>query len=132
MILIMNVLNFFLYNLEIFKRMQLYTPFLMSLMLMFIAKLMVNALIYFGNSELSYKWKYIGEIIFYGFSLPYYTLVSIKVCGIVSFKLNSITPGLIVLFLPLVFIVLSLLIYYLHTLVLTFRFLLKLQEKGIS
>lgn len=108
--------------------MQLYTPFLMSLMLIFVSRLMVNGLHYFGSNELAEKWSHIGIIIFFGFSIPYYTYVSLNVCGFIAYDVFQISPKIIILFLPLLVTLLFLFFYYIHTLFLSFRFLQKVQK----
>ncbi len=56
----MNILEFFLFKYKIFRELQTYTPFLMSLMLIFVSKLMENGLHYFGSNDLAIEWKNSG------------------------------------------------------------------------
>ena len=112
-ILIINILDFFLFGFKIFRQFQQYSPFIMSLMLILISKLMESGIRYFGNAELSKKWRYIGIIIFFGFSIPFYTYVSLNVCGFIEYdKFFHFRPKVLLLFLPLIFTLLFLLIYY--------------------
>ena len=100
LIFVMNILDFFLFRFKIFRELQQYTPFLMSLMLVLVSKLMENGLHYFGSNELAEKWRNIGIIIFYGFSIPFYTFVSFNVCGFIAYDVFQFSPKILILFLP--------------------------------
>ena len=128
LILIINILDFFLFRFKIFREIQQYTPFLMSLMLIFVSKLMENGLRYFGSNELADKWRNIGIIIFFGFSIPFYTYVSLNVCGFIAYDVFQFSPKILFLFLPLLLTFLFLFFYYIHALFFTFRFLQKVQK----
>ncbi len=101
----------------------MYTPFLMSLMLIFVSKLMESGLHYFGSNELAIKWKNSGVIIFFGFSIPFYTYASLNVCGFIAYDVFQFNAKVLLLFLPLILTIIILFFYYLHTLILSFRFL---------
>ena len=128
-ILTLNILNFFLFKNKIFANIEQYTPFITSLMLILISKLMENGLRYFGDIELSKKWRYFSIIILYGFSIPLYTFFSLNVCGFIKYDSFLFNPKIIILFLPLIVTMIYLLIYFLITLILSFKFLLKIQEE---
>ncbi len=119
----MNILEFFLFKYKIFRELQTYTPFLMSLMLIFVSKLMENGLHYFGSNDLAIKWKNSGVIIFFGFSIPFYTYASLNVCGFIAYDVFQFNAKVLLLFLPLILTIIILFFYYLHTLILSFRFL---------
>lgn len=128
LILIINILDFFLFKYKIFRDMQQYTPFLMSLMLILASKLMESGLRYFGSSELAEKWRNIGVIIFFGFSIPYYTYVSLNVCGFIAYDVFEFNAKILFLFLPLILTMLFLFFYFIHALFLSLRFLQKVQK----
>lgn len=124
----MNILEFFLFKYKIFREIQLYTPFLMSLMLILVSKLMESGLHYFGSNELAVKWKNSGVIIFFGFSIPFYTYISLNVCGFIAYDVFQFKVKILILFIPLILTIIILFFYYLHTLILSFRFLQNVKE----
>jgi hypothetical protein len=124
-ILILNLLDFFLFRYKLFREIQEYTPFIMSLMLVFISKIMESGTRYFGSTNLPDKWKHIGVITFFGFSLPYYLYISMSLCGFITYDTIQVSMKIITLFLPLILTLLFLFFYYLNTLVITFKFLYK-------
>jgi hypothetical protein len=128
-ILVINILDFFLFKYKLFRYMQEYTPFIMSLELIIISKLMELGLRYFENSELSKKWRNIDIIIFFGFSIPYYTYTSLNLCGFIRYEIFVFSPKLIILFLPLIITLFSFFIYYIHTLILSLNYLSKKQKE---
>ena len=101
----------------------------MSIMLILIAKLLENGTRYFGNHELAEEWRYLGIIIFFGFSMPFYTYVSLNICGFIVYDVFVIRPKIVVLFLPLILAVSFFFLYYLHALVQTFKYLGKVQRE---
>ena len=131
LILIINLLEFFLFRFRIFREIQEYTPFIMSLMLVFISKIMESGTRYFGSTNLPDKWKHIGVIIFFGFSIPYYTYISMSLCGFITYDTIQISMKIIVLFLPLSLTLLFLFFYYLHTIIITFKFMYKIKKLDI-
>ena len=110
-ILIINILDFFLFRFRVYRELQQYTPFVMSVVLIVIAKLLESGIKYFGNKDLSRKWKYLAVIIFFGFSIPFYIYVSMNVAGFITYKGFAITLKIILMFLP---IVLSLIFFFLY------------------
>ena len=128
-ILILNILEFFLHNFEIFKEIIAFLPFIMSLELFFVSKILETGLRYFGNIDLSKKWKYFSVIIFFGFSLPYYLLTSLSLCGLIKYEGFKFTKKMIGLFTPLVIVLLFFFLYYLHYLIKSLQFLLKISKK---
>jgi hypothetical protein len=129
-ILLMNISDFIFFRYKIFRDFQLYAPFIMSLMLVLISKLMQSGLRYFGNRDLSHRWMHFSTIILFGFSLPYYLLISAKLCGFIQYDDFQITPKFIILFSPVAIIILSVFIYFIVSLVMSFNFLNKVQKDG--
>jgi hypothetical protein len=101
----------------------------MSLMLVIISKLLESGIRYFGDSDLSKKWRYIAVVIFYGFSIPYYIYVSMDLCGFIKPNIFEYRPLVLVLFSPVILTILYLFIYYIHTLIISANFLNKIQIK---
>ncbi len=128
LVLIIHVLDFFLFKYKIYRAIQQYTPILMSLILFIVSKLMERGLHYFGSIELAEKWRNIGIIIFFGFSIPFYTYVSLNVCGFIAYDVFQYSAKFFLLFLPLFLTILYLFFYYIHALFLSFRFLQKVQK----
>jgi hypothetical protein len=129
LILVINILDFFFFRFRVFREIQEYTPFVMSLMLVFVAKIMESGTRYFGDQNLPEKWKHISVIIFFGFSIPYYTYVSANLCGFIKYDMISIEAKFVALFLPLLLTLLFFFFYYLHTIVITFKFLYDVKRK---
>lgn len=128
-ILILNILEFILHDFEVFKEITSYLPFIMSLELFFVSKIFETGLRYFGNIELSKKWKYFSIIIFFGFSIPYYLFTSLSLCGLIKYEGFKLTNKIIGLFIPLGIVVLFFFLYYLHYLIKSLQFLLKLNKE---
>ena len=122
-------MDFFLFKYKIFRDIQQYTPFIMSLMLIFIAKLMESGTRYFGSRELAEKWQHVSVIFFFGFSIPFYTYVSLNVCGFIEYDVFEFQPKILLLFLPLFLTLLFFFFYYLQTLIFTFKFLSGIQPE---
>lgn len=124
MIIIYQVLElFFIYH-PLFQILQKFTPFFMSIMLFFIAKLLQNGIKYFGGGQLAKQWSYFAVIIFFGFSIPYYTYALFNVCGFLKFQRYEISSSLIILAIPLLLLFLFMIAYYLLYLIKSFKFLL--------
>lgn len=124
-----NVLDFFLFRFKLYRTFQQYIPFVMSLMLMIISKLMESGIRYFGNIDLSKKWRYIAIIIFYGFSVPFYIFVSLNILGYIEYDFFQFRPKVFLLFSPVIILIIYLIIYYLVTIISSLRFLSKIQEE---
>jgi len=129
---IIEILNFFIFNNFYIYLLNKYTPFIMSFMLFVISKLLKSGTKYFGNLELSKKWDYIGVVIFFGFSIPYYILISLEICGYISIDTIRLTKKFILLFLPLTVVILSFFLYYLHVIIMSFKFLLDINKNNIN
>ncbi|MBN2546435.1 MAG: hypothetical protein JXB50_11610 [Spirochaetes bacterium] len=127
---LIEILNFFLFKNYYIFLLNKYTPFIMSLMLFVISKLLKSGTKYFGNLELSKKWEYIGIVIFFGFSIPYYIFISLEICGYISVDSIKLTRKFILFFLPLTVIVLSFFFYYLHAIIMSFKFLLNIKKNN--
>lgn len=128
-ILILNFLEFFLHDLQIFKEITAYLPFIMSLELFFVSKIFETGLRYFGNIDLSKKWKYFSIIIFFGFSIPYYLFTSLILCGLLKYESFKFTKKMIGLFTPLIFVLSFFFLYYLNYLIKSLKFLLKINKE---
>ncbi len=125
-----NILDIIFYKNEIYQVIALYFPILMSIVLILISKIMESGLRYFKNRALSRKWRYLTFIIFFGYSLPFYTFVSLKVCNFISFNGIFIDTKAILIFLPLVITMVIFVLYYLIMLIKSFNFLSRIQNKG--
>jgi hypothetical protein len=131
LILVINILDFFLFRYKVFREIQEYTPFVMSLMLVFVSKIMESGTRYFnGQQNLPEKWKHIAVIIFFGFSIPYYTYVSSKLCGFIRYDMIEVETKFVLLFIPLISSLLFFFFYYLHTIVITFKFLYRVKREN--
>ncbi|OHD10642.1 MAG: hypothetical protein A2086_01930 [Spirochaetes bacterium GWD1_27_9] len=129
-ILIINILDFVLFRFRIYRDIQQYTPFIMSIMLVLIAKLLESGLKYFGNKELSRKWKYLAIILFSGFSMPFYIYTSLNICGFITYEGFQITTKIILIFLPIILSLTFFFIFYLVILIQSFNFLAKVQKQN--
>jgi len=128
-ILAFNILEFIFHDFQIFKEIAAYLPFIMSLELFFVSKILETGLRYFGNIELSKKWKYFAVIIFFGFSIPYYFFTSLTLCGLIKYEGFKWTTKIIGLFIPFLIVVIFFFSYYLYYLIKSLRFLLKINKE---
>jgi hypothetical protein len=129
-IFIINISEFFLLKYQWFRNNIFeYTPFVMSLMLFLTAKLMESGTRYFNNFELAKKWEHIAIIIFFGFSVPYYTYTSFKVCGFIEYNYWQPTLKFFMVFIPLFITIAFFFLYYIIALVKTFIYLKELYLK---
>jgi hypothetical protein len=129
-ILVTNILDFIFYRYKIYRDIQQYSPVLIFLMLILISKLMESGLRYFGNKELSKEWKYLAIIILYGFTMPYYIFVSMNLCRFITYEGFKITLKFVLIFLPIAISIISISIYYIRVIILSFGFLLKIHKDG--
>ena len=132
LIIIFNILEFFLIRYKLFREIMQFFPVLLSIMLLLISKLMESGLRYFGNRELSKEWRYLAIIILYGFSLPFYIYVSMKTCGFITYEGVKISIKILLIFLPILIAALSISVYYLRIIIITFSFLLKVRKDTLS
>lgn len=128
-ILLINILDFFLYNNADFKKFQEYSVFFTSIMLIFISKLVQDGLRHFGSSELARKWSGFAIIIFFGISIPSYTYLTLKNLGCISFSFHTITKNMILGFLPVGIVALFCMAYYLIYLAKSLKYLSSIQKK---
>lgn len=128
-VLVINILDFFLYKYTVYIEIRKYLPFLISIILMDVSKLLEVGLRYFGNSELAKKWHSFYFIIFFGFSIPYYLYTSLRICNFLTFEHFSLSKKVILLFLPFVILVIIFALHYLFTILQTFKFLIKTKKK---
>ena len=126
----LNVLNFFFRENEIFRQINCYDTFFMSLCLFFVSKLLENGLRYFGAPELARKWRYFAIIIFFGFTIPFYMITSMFVCDLVQRESVVITGKLIGLAIPFLITIASAMIVYIYYLVKSFGFLQQIQREN--
>lgn len=129
-ILAINILDFFLFRFKLYREIQQYTPFLMSIVLIVIAKLLEYGIKYFGNKDLARKWKYLAFIIFFGFSIPFYSYVSFNIAGFIKYQGVMITPKIVLILLPIVISLLFCFFYYIRILVMSFKYLGNIQKTG--
>ncbi|HNZ25662.1 MAG TPA: hypothetical protein PK385_00915 [Spirochaetota bacterium] len=129
LIFVLNLLEFFLFKYKIFQEIQSFLPFLMSLTLVFISKILENGLKYFKNVELSRKWKNLSGIILFGIALPYYLFNTFRICGFIKFNNIEITSKVLFLSIPALLTVAVLFLLYLRYLILSFRYLVRLKKE---
>jgi len=128
LILVINILDFFLFRFRIYRELQQYTPFLMSILLIVIAKLLESGIKYFGNKELSKNWKYLSVIIFFGFSIPFYSYVTLNIAGFITYKGFTLSPKIVLIFSPIVLSLIFFFLYYIRILVKSFKYLASVQK----
>jgi len=127
-ILIINICDFIFFDFKIYREFQLYTTFIMSIMLVLISKLLESGLKYFGNQELSKRWMYLAMIILYGISFPYYAFVSFKICGLIQFEGLKLSLKFVLLLIPIFISITSFFLYYIISLIKSFQFLASVQK----
>lgn len=120
---IIEILNYFIIKSYYIYILNKYLPFLMSLLLFLIARLLKSAVKYFGDLNLSKKWDAISLVILFGFSIPYYAFTSLEIYGFLSLEKARFGKAFFLLFTPLFIIILYLFFYYIYTLANTFKFL---------
>jgi hypothetical protein len=123
LILAVHILSFFFYSSPLFKSFNQFTPFVMSLVLILVSKLMENGIHYFGNKDLSRKWRYLAIIIFFGFSIPYYGYTAMKECGFITYQGFKWDTKIILLGLPVILILFFCALYYIVILIQSFSYL---------
>ena len=131
-LLIVNILYVFLYRNEYYRAFSLYIPFIISIVLILISKILESGLRYFRNRELSRKWRYFVFIIFFGVSIPLYLFISLKIFGIISFNKIEIDTKAVLIFLPIAITILILVLYYIIILIKSFNFLSKIKNNTKS
>ena len=129
-VFVLNVLNFFLRDNEIFRQINCYDTFFMSLCLFFVSKLLENGLRYFGAPELARKWRYFAIIIFFGFTIPFYMTTTLFVCDLIQRESFVVTGKLIGLAIPFLITIISAVIFYVVYLVKSFGFLNQIQREN--
>jgi hypothetical protein len=130
-ILAVNVLDFFLYNNELYQDIHQFYLVALSLVLLVITKLIETGLRYFGNDELSRKWHNLLYILFFGFTIPLYGIALLTVCDLFHTEKFTLSLQLILIAIPLAVTLLIFFTYYLVILVRSFNFLLRVQENDL-
>jgi hypothetical protein len=128
LILIFDILKFGLYQYKFFREIAQYIPFLMSLMLVLISKLVESGLNYFGNKIMAGRWKAFSIITFFGFSVPFYAYISMNICGYITYEGFKLSFKFFLIFIPLFITALVFFIYFLVTVIQSFKFFLKIQK----
>ncbi len=132
-VLVLNVLNFFLYSFPVFKEIHSFAPVLMSLVVVTITKLMKHSLNYFSNSELASKWDIFGNITFFGFTLPFYLFISAHICSLIEYeRFMKLNLKVLLLFIPYGILVAGFFIYFITVLFDTLKFLNKIKEQDVE
>jgi len=131
-IFIINILDFILYENFGYRAFQEYSVFFTSIMLVFISKLMQDGLRHFGSTELARKWSSFASIIFFGFSLPAFTFLTLKNLGYVTLNLINIDGTVFIRLLPVVIVLSFCMIYYMYYLVRSFKYLSNIQKKYLK
>lgn len=131
-ILILNILDFFLFRFWLYRELQQYVPFVMSILLIVIAKLLESGIKYFGNKDLSRKWKYLAVIIFFGFSIPFYSYVTLNIVGVITYEGFALTLKVILMFIPIVLSLIFFFLYYIHILLKSFQYLANVEKNGLK
>ncbi|MCG8570910.1 MAG: hypothetical protein MJB14_12295 [Spirochaetes bacterium] len=128
-ILIINILNMIFFRNPGYHTFSHYNIFFNSFMLFLIAKLFQNGLKYYGSMELSHRWRYIALILFFGFTVPCYTLTTMIVSRFVIFSQIKLNFRYLVVFFPILATFILLVLYYLRNLYYSFQFLQSVNKK---
>ncbi len=131
-LLLYNISELIFGRYNFFITLKLYSPFFISIMLVFVSKIIQDGLRHFGSTELSRKWSYFAIITFFGFSVPYYVFVSMSVLGFCRFDdfyNYKITSNSVLLFLPVLIAFAFFLIYFVYYLIVSYKYLVGIQKK---
>lgn len=128
-VLVLDVLDFFLYRNPHYQLVQRYSLFFMALMLFFVAKLMQEGLRHFGSTGLSRKWADFSLWIFFGFCIPDYILVTLYNFGLLTLPSGKTLQDVTLMLSPVIIITAFCLLYYICFLVKSFQYLSSIQKK---
>lgn len=128
-IFVINILDFILYGSYGYRAFQEYSFFFTSIMLVFISKLMQDGLRHFGSTELARKWSSFAIIIFFGFTVPNYTYLTLKNLGYITLNQVVINGRVFIAFLPAIAVFLFCMAYYLSYLIRSYKYLSNIQKK---
>lgn len=128
-ILVLNVLDFFLYKNPVMQVIHSYLPVLMSVMLHFASRLMQVGMRHFGAIQLSRTWKTFSVLIIFAFSVPYYIFITAKYCNLIVFPTGDVLQTFLAAMIPAIVLVTFCFTYYGLTLVKSIKYLLQIQKR---
>lgn len=128
-ILILNILDFFLYKNPIMQIIHSYLPLLMSIMLHFAARLMQVGMRHFGATHLSRTWKTFSLQIIFAFSLPYYIFITGKHFNLITVATGEVLRDFIIAMIPAIILLAFCFIYYTIVLVKSIKHLSQIQNR---
>lgn len=128
-ILVLNVLDFFIYKNPVMQIIHSYLPVLMSVMLHFASRLMQVGMRYFGATQLSRTWKTFSVLIIFAFSLPYYIFITANHFNLIVFPTGDIMRTFTAAMIPAIVLVAFCFIYYAVILIKSIRYLSQIQKR---
>lgn len=131
-ILILNILDLFIYKNPVMQVIHSYFPVMMSVMLHFAARLMQVGMWYFGATKLSRTWKTFSVLIIFSFSLPYYIFITANHFNLITFPTGEVLRNFLVAMIPAMILIAFCFIYYSVILIKSIRYLSQIQKRHKS
>lgn len=128
-ILVLNILDFFMYKNPVMQVIHSYLPVLMSVMLHFASRLMQVGMRYFGATQLSRTWKTFSVLIIFSFSLPYYIFITANHFNLITFPTGDVLQAFLASMIPAMVLVAFCFIYYAVILIKSIRYLSQIQKR---
>lgn len=128
-ILILNILDFFMYKNSVMQVIHSYLPVLMSVMLHFASRLMQVGMRHFGAMQLSRTWKTFSVLIIFSFSVPYYIFITAKYFDLIVFPTGDVLQTFLAAMIPAIILVAFCFIYYAVILIKSIRYLSQIQKR---
>lgn len=128
-ILVLNILDFFMYKNSVMQVIHSYLPVLMSVMLHFASRLMQVGMRHFGAMQLSRTWKTFSVLIIFSFSVPYYIFITAKYFDLIVFPTGDVLQTFLAAMIPAIILVAFCFIYYAVILIKSIRYLSQIQKR---
>lgn len=128
-ILVLNILDFFMYKNPVMQVIHSYLPVLMSVMLHFASRLMQVGMRHFGAMQLSRTWKTFSVLIIFSFSVPYYIFITAKYFDLIVFPTGDVLQTFLAAMIPAIILVTFCFIYYAVILIKSIRYLSQIQKR---
>lgn len=128
-ILILNILDFFLYKNSVMQVIHSYLPVLMSIMLHFASRLMQVGMRHFGATKLSRTWKILSLLIIFAFTVPYYVFITATHFDMISIPTGEVLRDFLITMIPAMVLVLFCFVCYAVVLVKSIRYLSQIQNR---
>lgn len=128
-ILVLNILDFFMYKNPVMQVIHSYLPVLMSIMLHFASRLMQVGMRYFGAMQLSRTWRTFSVLIIFSFSVPYYILITANHFNLIVPPTGDALQTFLAAMIPAIVLVAFYFIYYAVILVKSIRYLSQIQKR---